>query len=102
MSMDNFGKPVPHERVTAGERALREMLPKVSTGDRLSIIKMFVDKIERDEPAVLLSARPPEPINRLDLTGRYRLLAHLMAEPAPSEEKDPPKRRSSIRGSKLP
>jgi hypothetical protein len=99
MSMDNFGKPVSHARTAAGERALREMMPKADGGTRLDIIRVFVDKIERDEPAVLLCARPPDPIDRLDLTGRYRLLAHLMAEVEPEP---PTKARNAVRGSEHP
>lgn len=99
MSFDNFGKPVGHERTVAGERALREMCPDLDGGTRLGIIRFFVERIERDEPALLLCARPPEQIAGLDLTGRYRLLAHLMAEATPEP---PVKARNSIRGSEWP
>jgi len=80
MSMNNFGKLVSHERTTAGERALREMLPDTNGSTRLSLLHVFVEKVERDEPAILLHPQAPDPINLLDLTGRYRLLSHLLAD----------------------
>jgi len=76
---DNFGKPVTSARLGAGERDLKEMLPDVSTEKRLSVLGFFCARIERDEPAILLVAAPPAPIDALDLTGRYRLLSALLA-----------------------
>ena len=78
MSMNNMGKTIPHERVTAAEAALREMLPGDSSADRLNVLQGFVERLEADQPAVLLCADPPAPYNLLDLTGRYRLVAHLL------------------------
>lgn len=76
---DNFGKPVTSTRLTTGERQLKEMLPDAGSQLRLGILGFFRERVERDEPAVLLGADPPAPIDALDLTGRYRLLAALLA-----------------------
>lgn len=80
MSFNNFGKPVASERLVAAERALSEMLPDAPTWTRLRILGFFCERIQRDLPAVLLGPVAPEPINALDLAGRYRLLAALLAE----------------------
>ena len=75
----NFGKPVTSARLVEGERQLKEMLPDTDSKLRLDILGFFRERVERDAPAVLLGARAPEPIDALDLTGRYRLLAALLA-----------------------
>ena len=80
MSFNNFGKPVTSARLDHGDRSLKEMLPNISTGERLRILGFFRERVERDEPAVLIGVEPPTPIDALDLTGRYRLLASLLVE----------------------
>lgn len=81
MSFNNLGKPVCAQRARAAESDLLAMLPEASSEQRLSILQAFSDRVQRDQVAELLCADPDEPIDLLDLTGRYRLLACLLAEP---------------------
>lgn len=86
-----MGRPIPAERKSAAYRAVKEMIPGVSTADAMNIVGRVSDALERDEPyqAIFLATGAPfdrgvaEPVDMpdgplLDVTGGYRLLAHLL------------------------
>ncbi len=75
---NNFGKPVTALRLANAAAQLREMLPEASSEARLNILGFVREHVERDTPAALLGADAPSPINVLDLTGRYRVLAAIL------------------------
>lgn len=77
--MGNLGLPVTTARLDAGEAALKEMLPDAGPEVRLGIVIAFKNRIERDQPAALLGADPKGDVGLLDVTGRYRLLASMLA-----------------------
>lgn len=92
---DAMGHPVPHERLADAYRAVKDMIPGISTEDAMSLVGRVADRLERDDPYGALreatgapvARHPsspqrehvPQPGVRLDLTGGYRLLAHLLA-----------------------
>lgn len=96
---DAFGRPVPWNRKSGALVALREMVPGVSTEDATLLIDRVAEAVERDDPYRALQVAtgqawavpagqevPPDhrsecPPVHLDVTGGYRLLAHLCTDP---------------------
>lgn len=94
---DAMGHPVPADRLSAAYRAVKDMLPGVSTEDAMALVGRVAHHLENDEPYKAMkeatgaplprhvsSAEPPHRPDpeigvRLDLTGGYRLLATLLA-----------------------
>jgi len=95
---DAFGHPVPAHRLTSAYNAVKEMIPDISTEDAFSIVGKCANCIERDQPFEILGSVTQEQaiinwlktgrgnaqvlgphLSRIDLTGRYRLLAVLLA-----------------------
>ena len=79
MSAEGFeamGKPIPEIRLTAGYQAVKEMVPDVSTEDAMGLVGKMANWLERDEP---YKAQKAAKEWGLDLTGTYRLMAHLLA-----------------------
>lgn len=91
-----FGQPVPMVRRSAALDALREMVPGIELEQAMALIDPMVNAIERDDPYRALQAatgqawdvqpdtpdhRHEAPPLRLDVTGGYRLLAHLCTDP---------------------
>lgn len=91
-----MGHPVPVERLSAAYRAVKEMVPGISTEHAMTLVGRVAGAIERDEPYEAMRLATSAPIGRgtadvsepapsdfppvqLDLTGGYRLLAHLLA-----------------------
>lgn len=96
---DAFGQPVSNVRKEAAYRAVKQMIPGVSAEDAMELVGRVADHIARDEPYAAIHAASggasfdrnpdttPLPTDRLpqvalDVTGSYRLLAHLMTGPA--------------------
>lgn len=88
---DALGKPVPFSRRDAAYQALKDMVPEWSNEDRFSIVQRVSDALERDEPYQALRLATNAPFDRglnaevdagpgpfLDVTGGYRLVAHLL------------------------
>lgn len=94
-----MGKPVPAERLSAAYRAVKSMIPGISTDDAMALVGRVAHYIEEDEPYKALreatDAPSPRPVSsateshkvdpaikvRLDVTGGYRLLATLCTDP---------------------
>lgn len=94
---DAMGYPVPNQRRQAAYKAVKEMIPGISTDDAMTLVGRVANAVERDEPYEALrlatsaplpkdesTARALEPAKsdlppiQLDMTGGYRLLAHLL------------------------
>jgi hypothetical protein len=78
-----MGKPVPENRLTAAYKTVKEICPEFDTELAMSIVGKAKECVERDEPYRLIGATSDlnEDLAKLDLTGRYRLLAVLLTEP---------------------
>jgi hypothetical protein len=91
-----MGHPVPAARMSAAYRAVKEMIPDITTEDAMTLVGRVAGAIERDEPYEAMRLATGAPIGRgtaavtepapsdmppvqLDVTGGYRLLAHLLA-----------------------
>lgn len=80
--MGAMGHPVPFYRRQVAYEYLLEI--GFDSGDAMSLTNAVSDKLERDKPyeAMDISVHG----RRIDLTGMYRLFAHLLADPAPPKE----------------
>jgi hypothetical protein len=98
---DALGKPIPSKRLQAGYEAIKEMIPGISTENAMTLVGKVANALEHDQPyeALRLATKAPLPIEGdpefgpdvtrpsesdyppvlLDVTGGYRLLAHLLA-----------------------
>jgi hypothetical protein len=72
---DAYGHGVPHHRKEKAFNAIREMAPEMSTAEILGLIDRLSQHIGRDAPYQAQQAA----LERLDLTGTYRLLATLLS-----------------------
>lgn len=96
---DAFGHPVPNARKEAAYRAVKSMIPGVSPEAAMELVGRVAEHVARDEPYAAMHAasggmpfgRNPDttplptdapPQATLDVTGSYRLLAHLMTGPS--------------------
>lgn len=71
-----MGQPIPHERMSAAYRALRdEMCPDLDAERAMTLVGAVAAQLERDEPHRAMKAAKDL---GLDLTGTYRLMAHLL------------------------
>ena len=79
---DAMGKPVPENRLCNAYKAIKEMLPNEDYHTRYSIVSKCAHIIRRDEPFRIVGAVTAldKDLNKLDLTGRYRLLATLLTD----------------------
>ncbi len=84
---DGFGHPVPEQRLQKGYETAKILLWTAEQSEfslkelSISIVRIFANAIERDQPFRLLGPSPrEETIGKLDLTGRYRLLAVLLTD----------------------
>lgn len=78
---DAFGESVPHERRARAADQAREMGLDLSGEEEMEYIGPIAEAIENDRPNRAI-ARARE---RLDVTGAYRLLAHLCLDSDPDE-----------------
>lgn len=99
---DAIGKPIPSERLQSAYAAVKQMIPEASTEDAMALVGKVANALERDKPyeamrlasggaphgqnpelkkaGVISDPRPSDyPTLALDMTGTYRLLAHLLA-----------------------
>jgi hypothetical protein len=85
-----MGRPISKGRRESAYQALKEMVPEASTEDRMSLVERVANYLERDEPYKAMKETTDageyqhggQSGLRLDLTGAYRLFAHLLAGPA--------------------
>lgn len=89
-----MGHPIPLARRESAYQALRrDMAPDASVEECQSLVERVADHLERDQPYLAMEEATDageyqhggQPGLRLDLTGAYRLLAHLLAAPVGSE-----------------
>jgi hypothetical protein len=90
---DAMGHPIPLERRESAYRALRDdIAPEASAEECQSLVERVADHLERDQPYKAMEEATDageyqhggQPGLRLDVTGAYRLLAHLLAAPVGS------------------
>lgn len=94
--MNAMGHPIPFERMQAAYEAVKDMVPGISTEDAMILVGRVAGALERDQPYEAMRLATKAPIERglaalpaesdyppvlLDLTGGYRLLAHLLTDP---------------------
>ncbi len=79
MSMNNMGKPIPYDRRQAAFMAARSF--GLDSPDAFHLIEAMALPLERDNPHDALHAA----LSAVDLTGAYRLMAHLLTEPPQSQ-----------------
>lgn len=96
---DSMGKPVTSERLSRGYRAVKQMLPDISTEDAMALVGRVAHYIEEDDPYKAMREASGAPISRhgsscatpshkldpeirvrLDLSGAYRLFATLCCD----------------------
>ena len=82
---NNLGKSVSSYRMAAATKEVNSMLPNISKWDRDKLIGLFKTNIESDNPNYLVGnpSIHDGALNLLDLTGRYRLLACMLAAEKP-------------------
>jgi hypothetical protein len=91
--MDAIGHPIPAGRMSAAYRAVKEMIPDIGTADAMALVGRMAQHLERDEPYEALACVTDAPLPGnpsvkpsrpgicpvlLDMTGGYRLMAHLL------------------------
>jgi hypothetical protein len=95
---DAIGKPIPGTRKSAAYRAMKDMVPGIGVEDAMAVVGQVADRLERDDPYGALAIVTGAPLARdasspqqavtdrtpvqLDVTGGYRLFAHLLTGPA--------------------
>jgi len=77
-----FGKVVSAERKQKTYEFVKEILPKTQKRTVISIINRACETIEHDRPFDLIgkTSSLDKYFKRIDLTGRYRLLATLLTD----------------------
>lgn len=75
---DAMGKSVPPARRTAALRALRQMIPDITTQHATLTVDRVASALERDQPYEAQRYA----MEVVDLTGAYRLMAHLLTGPS--------------------
>jgi len=80
--MDAMGHPVPGFRRQAAYRAFKDMLPDATNDEAMTAVDRFANALERDEPYRIVGIEHLRgDAVRLDLTGRIRMMAELLAAP---------------------
>lgn len=94
-----LGHPVPNDRKEAAYQAVKDMIPGVAAEDAMELVGRVAEHLGRDEPYAALRAAsggapfarnpdttelPTAPLPKvaLDVTGAYRLVAHLLTGPS--------------------
>jgi hypothetical protein len=75
-----MGMSVPVQRFNAAHEFVKEMLPNESKEVQYSIVNKSAQFIKRDEPNSIIGEVHglDEELSKIDLTGRYRLMAILL------------------------
>jgi hypothetical protein len=75
-----MGKPVPANRVQRTYRHLQEMCPSFTKEECYTIVAKIGRMIEKDEPNQIIGqvAGLDKDLDKVDLTGRYVLLAFIL------------------------
>lgn len=78
---DRIGEPVPLNRVNKASVVLKSMMPNESNLFYITFIRKCVNSIERNQVHNIIGNHCiDEDMARLDLTGRYRMLAELLTD----------------------
>ena len=77
-----FGNPVPSNRTSKAYKTVKEILPGASSELAYSIVSKSAEYIRKDEPFKIIGAVEglDEDLKKIDVTGRYRLLAVLLTD----------------------
>lgn len=89
-----LGEPVPEENVAFAAEQARKMGVTGDLSDLNQWVGGIADAVERDDPEVAVSAAR----ERLDVTGAYRLLAHLCVGPVGDGGGDTPDDTAPLSG----
>lgn len=78
---DAFGCDVPVHRLMKGYECVKQMIPDISKEKAYSIIAKCANIIKKDRPFEIIGAVTglDKDLDIIDITGRYRLMATLMA-----------------------
>lgn len=79
---DAMGHPVSTNRKTNAYRMIKEICPEFDTELAMSVVGKAANFVERDNPYAIIGAMSDldTDLAKIDLTGRYRLLATLLTE----------------------
>ena len=80
--MNALGHPVPFKRQDKAYRTVQKMMPNIDKKTAYGIVSYCSEQIMRDKPFEIVGRVEPahKGLARLDLTGRYRLLAELCTD----------------------
>jgi len=83
-----FGHPVPANRLDSAYKLVREILPTIKRKTAISIVKKCANSIERDQPFAIIGAVAglDKQLDKIDLTGRYRLLSVLLTDETSNQQ----------------
>lgn len=78
-----MGKPIPAKSRAAAYRAYKEMVPEATKEQAMHAVSVAANALERDDPFRVIGTTGPhiddDKSIKLDLTGRYRLVATLLS-----------------------
>ena len=80
--LNALGMQVPENRLYNGYEAIKKMMPNTDIESRYAIVFKCARFIKNDEPARIIAPTltVDKDLAKLDLTGRYRLLATLLTD----------------------
>lgn len=79
---DAFGLPVPANRLSNAYKFVKEVLTDISVEKAMLIVGKAASSIEHDNGYAIIGAVESldKDLSMIDVTGRYRLLAHLTTD----------------------
>ena len=78
-----LGKPVPSNRTDAAYKTVKHILPNLTSEEAYAFVAKCAEYIRKDEPFRIVGAVEglDEDLQKIDVTGRYRLMAVLLTDP---------------------
>jgi hypothetical protein len=75
-----IGKPIPSDRQQKGYETVKELIPNIDSETAYHIVAKCVNYLQDDQPFRIVGAVDglDEDLSKIDLTGRYRLMAVLL------------------------
>lgn len=79
--MDALGFPVPSNRVQKTYNLITETIaPNMDKDLARRIVGRCAELVKRDEPSGIISDNVAHPVNQIDVTSRYMVLASLLSD----------------------
>lgn len=77
-----MGIPVPSNRLDKGQAMIRQILPNATSEDVFAIVGKFSNAIRNDNTYSLVGAVETldEDLDKIDVTGRYMILASMLTD----------------------